>query len=85
MKTTPENDTKKHRTQDEMIALERAIVSAIEREEPLKTIASSSGCSKTQAYHIAKRLTYGQMIVSAAERARVRRLRATHKLFSKRS
>ena len=82
MKTNTEStDTRKHRTPEEMKVLEKKIVAAINREEPLKSIAHSSGCSKTQAYHIAKRLTYGQMIVSEAERESIRVTRGTTTKF----
>ena len=71
----------KHRTPEETLFIERQIVGLIEQEQPLKNLGPEAGLSDTYAYQIAKRLGYSQMLVSEGERATLREIRGTSKLF----
>ena len=71
----------KHRTQEQIAALEKRVIACIHREEQARSFAACTGAAQTYAYGIAKRLGYASMLVSTAERQLLRERRGVAHRF----
>lgn len=71
----------KHRTQEQVRALERQVITCIHEERQAKAFGTCAGASQTYSYGIAKRLGYSAMLVSERERQVLREMRGVSHRF----